>query len=151
MMPDIDPYDDDIDYLTAFVESDDILAPDGDEDASRHLRWLRKARDEIEQIGGVFDSEIDKLEKRRDDLQSGPIQRAERLERLLGQYALAVRADSGLTKVALPHGTITTRAGSARIDITDADAVIAWWKRAVGTSLPIVHEVTTCTVSKAAD
>ena len=50
MASEINVYDDDIDYLTAFDESDDILAPDGDEDASRHLRWLRKARTEVEEI-----------------------------------------------------------------------------------------------------
>ncbi len=149
----IDPYDDDIDHLGADME-ENILAPDGDEDATRYLRWLRKASDEVEEIDERFDHEIDKLGSRQRDMRAGPLARVERLEHLLSQYALAVRAETGLTKIDLPHGTLSTRAGSTRIEIDDEAATLTWWDK-VGADLrsrldrlPIVHEVTTRKVSK---
>ena len=150
---DIDVYDDE------WTPDDDepMAAADADT-ADKYLRWLNRAEAEVAKIEDAFNAEIAKLEARREDLTAGPRRRATELVELLEGYARALREeDPKFKKLDLPHGTISTRAGSKKIEIVDEDEVFEWWNNLPDEDhpdfdqrrrLPIVHTVTTTSISK---
>lgn len=127
----IDVYDTDLDWVAEIdmaLESGPLDIPPDVEQANRMLRQLGRARSELAEIDEAFQTEIDKLEARRDDLTAGPAIRATALEDTLVSYGLAVRDKTGAKKVNMPHGTISTKAGTTSVDVTDADLFINWWE-----------------------
>lgn len=121
----IDPYSDDLDWIAEFDEGEAITPPDGGDAANSMLRWLARTEAEIAEIDETFDREILKLQARREDLTAGAHARVEKLRAALTDFGLRMR-ELGATKTALPHGTVSTRKGSASIDVTDADALLMW-------------------------
>ncbi len=124
----IDPYDDDLDWIGEFDGNDPIVPPDGGDAANNMLRWLARTQTEIAEIDDVFDREIIKLQNRREDLTAGLHDRAAKLRAALTDFGLAMR-DLGSTKTDLPHGTVSSKAGSLSITVDDEAQLQAFDER----------------------
>jgi hypothetical protein len=112
---------------------DDVMAPDRPErfriadDAA--AEWaagkVRKALADLDAVDALYARELERLNEWRDHARNRPARTVDHLTALLVDYGLEQR-DAGRKTVALPSGTVTTRAGQPGVAYTDEAAFLAW-------------------------
>jgi len=89
-----------------------------EEQAERHLDWLRYRNGLIDEISQRMDAEISRLEARKAQLLSGHRQRAEYLEASLKKHLW----ESGKKRIDYAYGTLSRRKGREKVEVEDETA-----------------------------
>ncbi len=89
------------------------------------LRKLHAFRAKMEENRRIAEAERQRIDSWLEHANEALATDAAYFEGILSEYALAQRED-GRKSVALPHGTLKTRASRRRFDVADAEAFLAW-------------------------
>lgn len=92
--------------------------PINEEQAERHLDWLRYRNGLIDEISQRMDAEIARLETRKAQLLSGHLQRVEYLEASLKKHL----QESGKKRIDYAYGTIKFTKGREHVEIDNDSA-----------------------------
>lgn len=113
---------------------DDAMADDAfraltaDEQASRHLRAIKRLRDEIRQNEDLASAEIDRIKAWLEQANFGLQKQVEYRQDQLHQIALAYDFGDRKSRT-LPYGTFGFRRRPLRVDVVDEDAVREWCRK----------------------
>lgn len=97
-----------------------------DSQATWAMRKLAALRARQAEIDAVARAEMERIEAWHLSASSALVPDANYFTALLTNYAAQQRAQQQRKSIALPHGVVKSRAGSARIEVTDESAFLAW-------------------------
>ena len=136
---------DPIEYDSAFT-----VAPEGEERerfvvqddsqaawAMRKLMALRKRQADIDALA---EEEAARIGSWHLHASSGLVADTNYFTGILTEYARKQRDDFDRKSISLPYGTVKSRASSRRVEVTDADAFIAWARTNAPTLIRVKEE-----------
>lgn len=103
----------------------EVFTVDDDAKADWALRKLRSIRRKQESNIKLGEAEIKRVAEWLSQVNTALENDARYFEAILTPYALLQRSE-GRKSVVLPHGTLKTTAGRAKVEIEDADEFIKW-------------------------
>ena len=130
----IDPieYDAATDPVVDAAERERFRVAD-DQQAAWAMRKLASLRRRQAEIDRTAKAEVDRIEAWHVHQSAALVADTNYFTGLLTEYARVERDAHDRKTVSLPHGTIKSRAGGERVDVTDADAFVAWAERSAPT------------------
>jgi phage host-nuclease inhibitor protein Gam len=99
-----------------------------DDEALWAMRRLAQAQRRIEAVKAQAQVEIDRINRWVENNTISQARTVERVERLLGDYLMAVREDEndGRKKLDFPDGVVSSRMTPSKVAVDDAEAFLAW-------------------------
>jgi len=119
-----------------------------DSSANWALRQLLSVRKKIKENRKLFESELARITSWLEKADESLAKDENYFVGILTEYANQVRTTENRKTITLPHGTIKTRASSAKVKVEDAEVFLGWAKATESSELIRVKEEPAVSVFK---